>query len=226
MTSLKLTKPDFFYLESDGQIFLVKQGRQWRFPKSKRELPSSYQTVSIIPVGDKRVLFAHPILKAHPFNWFHKDEIIGRRDVDPVVQQAVNRTLPRAAAKVAIIERGRVFMVKAARGLTKGMWNLPGGFVSYGEHPAVGAQREVLEETGIRVKLVRLLGMYSDVFPRTGGYMISFVYLGKRLNRQIRLHPEEMETAEWMPLREAIKRTHNPFAHRGLRDYISRKTSV
>ena len=63
------------------------------------------------------------------------------------------RSSPRAASKVAIIENGKVLMVRAARGITKGIWNLPGGFVGYGEHPAQSAQREVMEELGIRVKL-------------------------------------------------------------------------
>ncbi len=213
-------KPDYYYLESDGQIFLVRDRNAWRFPKTLRELPSRFKPGSIIPVGNSAVLFAHPILKKHPHHWFHKDEVIGRRDVDPVVQQAVNRTLPRGAAKVAIIERGHVLMVMANRGLTEGMWNLPGGFIGYGEHPSESARREVQEELGIRVKLERLVGIYSEVFPRTGGYMISFIYLGQRLSKKLRPHPEEIKEVRWMPLREAIRLTRNPFARAGLKDYI------
>src|SRR4051812_6674056 len=93
-------KPDFYYLESDGQIFLIRKGATWRFPASRRELPAPIVGGSIIPVLGKTVLFTHPVLKRHPHHWFHKDEIIGRRDVDRVVQQAVNRTLVRGAAKV------------------------------------------------------------------------------------------------------------------------------
>jgi len=154
-------KPHFYYLESDGQVFLVKHGKRWRFPKSERELPCPYFPISIIPVGPIRVLFAHPHLQSHPHHWFHKDQVIGRRDIDSVVQQAINRSLPRGAAKVAIIEKGRVLMVKARRGITQGVWNLPGGFIGYGEHPSRSAEREVWEEVGLRVKLVRLLGVYS-----------------------------------------------------------------
>ena len=117
----------------------------------------------------------------------------------PLVQQAVNRSLPRAASKVAIIEHGKVLMVRAGRGITKGIWNLPGGFVGYGEHPGPSAQREVLEELGIRVKLKRLVGVYAQTFSRTGGYMISFVYLGERLSKAIKPHPEEIESYNWIP---------------------------
>ena len=215
-------KPDFYYLESDGQVFLVKHGRTWHFPRNRRELPCKFDPVFLIPLSGGRVLFAKPRLERHPSHWFHKDNVIGRRDIAPIVQEAVNRSLPRAAAKVAIVERGKVLMVRAARGLTKGYWNLPGGFVGYGEHPKDSAAREVAEELGLRVRLTRLLGIYSQTFARTGGYMISFVYLGRRLSRQIRPHPEEIETYTWMPVHEALRSTLNPFAKAGLREILKR----
>ena len=137
-----------------------------------------------------------------------------------MVQQAINRTLARGAAKVAIIEAGKVLMVKAARGYTAGYWNLPGGFMGYGEHPEESAKREVLEEIGTRVKLVRLLGIYAETFAQSGGYMLSFVYLGKRLSKRLTPHPEEIAELAWFPLRVAMRMTHNPFARAGLRDYL------
>ena len=213
-------KPDYYYLESDGQVFLVKKGRLWQFPSRKSEIPCPIHPVFTMPLVQGTVLFAKPVLALHPFHWFHKDELIGRPDVAAIVQEAVNRSLPRAASKVAIIERGKVLMVRAGRGITKGIWNLPGGFVGYGEHPAPSAQREVLEELGLRVKLKRLLGIYAETFPRTGGYMLSFVYLGKRLTKTIRPHPEEIESYCWMPVKKAARITPNPFARAGLRDYL------
>jgi ADP-ribose pyrophosphatase YjhB (NUDIX family) len=213
-------KPDYYYLETDGQIFLVPDRNQWRFPKTRREIPFPFQPLFPIPIDGARVLYGKPILKDHPEHWFHKDAVIGLRNIDPVVQKAVNRSLPRGAAKVAIIERGKVLMVKARRGLTKGIWNLPGGFTGYGEHPEQSARREVIEETGIRVRLIRLVGIYSERFPNTGGYMFSFVYLGRRLNRTIRPEPGEIEAIRWMPLRQAARLTKNPFARAALQDYL------
>jgi ADP-ribose pyrophosphatase YjhB (NUDIX family) len=219
-------KPDYYYLETDGQVYLLRDKTQWRFPKTTRELPCRYKAVFPMPIGSSIVLYAHPILKHHPEHWFHKDDVIGRKDVDPIVQQAVNRSLPRGAAKVAIIEKGQVLMVMGRRGITKGMWNLPGGFIGYGEHPEESARREVMEELGTRVRLVRVLGIYAQTFKRTGGYMISFIYLGKRLSKKIRPHPEEIEQVCWMPLREALRLTKNPFAISGLRDYLKHTASV
>src|SRR5207249_3885324 len=122
--------------------FLVRERGLWRFPRKRSELPCRFKPVFPMPIGRKMVLFAHPILKSHPEHWHHKDEVVGESDVDPIVQLAINRSLARGAAKVVIIEKGYVLMVKGRRGITKGVWNLPGGFIGYGEHPEHSARRE------------------------------------------------------------------------------------
>jgi len=41
-------------------------------------------------------------------------------------------------------------------------WGLPGGYVEPGESVSAAAVREVFEETGVRVEIGRLVGVYSD----------------------------------------------------------------
>jgi len=43
-----------------------------------------------------------------------------------------------------------------------GQWCLPGGGMEPGESAAEACAREVWEETGLRVRIVRLTGVYSD----------------------------------------------------------------
>ncbi|MGC1378190.1 MAG: NUDIX domain-containing protein, partial [Anaerolineales bacterium] len=43
-----------------------------------------------------------------------------------------------------------------------GQWCLPGGAMEPGESVAEACAREVWEETGLRVEVVRLIGVYSD----------------------------------------------------------------
>ncbi|MCP3987104.1 MAG: NUDIX domain-containing protein [bacterium] len=43
-----------------------------------------------------------------------------------------------------------------------GHWGLPGGYVEVGENVAEAAAREVEEETGVRIDVGRLIGVYSE----------------------------------------------------------------
>ena len=51
-----------------------------------------------------------------------------------------------------------------------GHWGLPGGHVEPGESVAAAALREVFEETGWRIELGRLVGVYSDPARQTVEY--------------------------------------------------------
>ncbi len=44
-----------------------------------------------------------------------------------------------------------------------GKWEIPGGVLEADETPEAGAVREVLEETGVKVEVVRLSGVYKNM---------------------------------------------------------------
>jgi len=66
------------------------------------------------------------------------------------------RATPTAVG--ALVCRGReVLLVRRAIDPGKGQWSFPAGFQDYGETAEQTAQREVLEETGLRIRLGRVL---------------------------------------------------------------------
>jgi 8-oxo-dGTP pyrophosphatase MutT (NUDIX family) len=66
--------------------------------------------------------------------------------------------LPSVCA-VALDAAGRVLFHRRS---DNGLWGLPGGKVDPGESVSAAVVREVFEETGYRVGIVRLTGIYSD----------------------------------------------------------------
>ncbi|MEW5939622.1 MAG: NUDIX domain-containing protein [Chloroflexota bacterium] len=66
----------------------------------------------------------------------------------------------RLGCSVAIFDdEGRVLLTRRA---DNGQWCLPSGGMEPGESPSEAAIREVEEETGLTVRVRRLVGVYSD----------------------------------------------------------------
>src|SRR5690242_4490550 len=63
---------------------------------------------------------------------------------------------PKVAAAALIEKDGRVLLVRRANEPFRGLWTLPAGFVDGGEDPALAAERECLEETGLNVRARRV----------------------------------------------------------------------
>jgi len=84
---------------------------------------------------------------------------------------------PKLTADGAVIQDGKILLVKRKFEPFKDKWALPGGFVEYGETVENAAVREVLEETGLETKVKHLIGVYSDPERDPRGHTITVVYL-------------------------------------------------
>jgi 8-oxo-dGTP pyrophosphatase MutT (NUDIX family) len=75
----------------------------------------------------------------------------------------------RHAAACAIVfdDQGRLLLQRRA---DNGRWCLPGGAIEIGETAAEAVAREVVEETGYQVQVLRIVGVYSDPAQTTVRY--------------------------------------------------------
>ncbi len=65
-----------------------------------------------------------------------------------------------SVAGAVVRDDGRILVIRRA---DNGAWELPGGVLELAETPEDGVVREVWEETGIRVAVERLTGVYKNM---------------------------------------------------------------
>ena len=69
---------------------------------------------------------------------------------------------PKVAVVCVVPRHGKVLMIRRATDQGYGLWGLPGGYVDRGEIVEQAAAREVWEETGLKVELGKLIGLFSE----------------------------------------------------------------
>lgn len=93
---------------------------------------------------------------------------------------------PRLAVDILIRTGRGIVLVQRKNEPFKGRWAIPGGFVEYGERVEEAAIREAEEETGLKVKLKRLIGIYSDPDRDPRGHVVSICYLAEPIGGRLR----------------------------------------
>ena len=195
-----------YYIEKDGQVFLVDHHGRLCFPK-KHEVTIPFEEVAAMPISKKDVRFCLAKIKHFPTDWTPKDDVPGMENVDRTVRIAVNRSLVRHVVDGVIVKDGKLLIVKNARGFTKDKWDLPGGFITYPDSPATSLIREVKEETGLDVKPRKLFHVGTGTSELANMYFISFFYVCDVAGGDLMPDPDEISAVEWVDLETAIERT-------------------
>jgi ADP-ribose pyrophosphatase YjhB (NUDIX family) len=76
---------------------------------------------------------------------------------------------PKPCANAVVVDGDRVLLARRAYPPWKDGWASPGGFCELGEHPIETVEREVLEETGLRVRVTGYLGVWVDDYADEPG---------------------------------------------------------
>jgi 8-oxo-dGTP diphosphatase len=68
-----------------------------------------------------------------------------------------------------VIAEGRALLIRRGHAPLEGQWSIPGGTLETGETIVEGIERELAEETGIRVHVLELIEVFERIFRDKDG---------------------------------------------------------
>lgn len=102
---------------------------------------------------------------------------------------------PKVAVGVVTARNGQVLMIQRNHEPRMGLWSFPSGFVDYGEKVEAAAERETWEEACVRVRLDRLIGVFSE----EGGPVVFIAYAATIVEGEPAPGPEAMAVGFFPP---------------------------
>lgn len=69
-----------------------------------------------------------------------------------------------------VIDNGRALLIRRGSEPLRGEWSIPGGTLELGESLQQGVARELLEETGLEVRVLDLIEVFDRIFPGDGSH--------------------------------------------------------
>lgn len=107
-----------------------------------------------------------------------------------------------------VFRRNRILLVERGRNPLKGYWSIPGGVLEAGERLQDAVCREVLEETGLIVRPVRIFEVFERIIPDPQGrpeyHYVLIDYLCRVRSGTLR-PGDDVSSAEWVG-RETLSR--------------------
>lgn len=108
-----------------------------------------------------------------------------------------NTPLHSVSVAGVTLDSGRVLLIKRR---DNGQWQAPGGVLELDETVEEGVIREVLEETGVRVEVERLTGVYKNMCRG----VVALVFRCQAVSGEAAPSEEASEVA-WVPVEEALQ---------------------
>ncbi len=127
---------------------------------------------------------------------------------------------PKVVAGTLPVVDGRVVLLRRGIEPRLGMWTYAGGFVELGETTEECAAREAMEELGVAVGDLTLLGVYS----RRQAGVVTVVYLSSLLEGEPHPTPEALEVSYFGPDEIPWSELAFPTTVSALKDWTARLT--
>jgi ADP-ribose pyrophosphatase YjhB (NUDIX family) len=114
------------------------------------------------------------------------------------VASPIQPTHPQLAVSAAIFRNDNILLVRRARSPAKGFYSLPGGRVEFGEALHAALNREIDEETALKIEIVGLAG-WREVVPGTsgGGHYLIMSFAARWVSGEVVLN-DELDDFKWL----------------------------
>ena len=131
--------------------------------------------------------------------------------------------MKRGLTSDVIIEKGnKIVLVKRGERPEKDKLAIPGGHVEIGELVENAVKREAKEETGLNIKLIDILGVYSDPKRDPRGHYITTVFIAKIVSGKLKASSDAKEVNFFDPRK--LKKKDIAFDHfKIIQDYLKYK---
>ena len=118
------------------------------------------------------------------------------------------RKQPVVGVGCVVFKGSDVLLIKRGKAPLEGAWSLPGGRLEWGETLEDGARRELLEETGLSVADLTILGVVDSLDDTKGAAETSYHYALINFFGQIDegkpVAGDDAAEAKFWPLKEAL----------------------
>jgi len=105
---------------------------------------------------------------------------------------------------VIVNNRGEVLLTKRSQKTRneQGKWETPGGAVKFGEKREEAVKREMMEELGVEIEIVRVIHTSDEILTDQKQHWVPTCYLVKiKTNQEPKImEPEKCDEIRWFPL--------------------------
>ncbi len=131
----------------------------------------------------------------------------------------------------AVVFRGEnVLVIKRGKPPFLGRWSIPGGGLHHGERLEDAVRREVMEETGVEIRIGGLIGVFEVVpddrqDPDFSRHVVMVDYWAEWLSGEP-VPGDDAAAAEFTPLEEALARVSWDETRRAIADAMKLRNTV
>ena len=129
---------------------------------------------------------------------FMRQELHGRERLVCQACQFIFWQNPVVGVAVIVLQDDHIVLARRARGVYKGAWCIPCGYVEYDEDVRQAAQREFQEETGLLVEVGEVYAVHSN-FHNHASHSVGIWFRGTVRSGTLR-PDDDVDQVAYMPL--------------------------